>query len=147
MQRDPTDRFVLRVAGWIGPLIDTSSFVASQVPSRLPSAPMTSTSQVLALQLANCYGLLALIGLGVLYYTNEATVVRNYLLACAVGDVGHMASTYWVIGHANFVNFKAWNATAWGNIGFTAFLLLTRMFYLAGFFGKDKVVQSARKKL
>ena len=108
---------------------------------------MTSTSQVLALQLGNCYGLVGLISLGVLYYTNEATVVRNYLLACAIGDVGHLASTYWVIGHSNFVGFRGWNATAWGNIGFTAFLLVTRILYLAGGFGKDRVTHSARKRL
>lgn len=113
----------------------------------MPSIPLTSTSQVLALQLGNCYGLIGLIGLGVLYYTKEAIVVRNYLIACAVGDIGHLLSTYWVIGHSNFVDVKGWNAVAWGNIGFTTFLLVARVLYLAGIFGKDRVVSSARKKL
>ena len=82
-----------------------------------------------------------------LYYTNEATVVRNYLVACAIGDVGHLASTYWVIGYNNFMDVKGWNAMAWGNIGATVFLLIMRILYLAGVFGKDRVVRSTRKGL
>jgi len=113
----------------------------------MPSIPLTSTSQVLALQLGNCYGLIGLIGLGVLYYTNEAIVVRNYLVACAIGDVGHLAATYWVIGHRNFMDVGGWNATAWGNIGVTFFLLVMRMLYFMGVFGKDRVVRSTRKVL
>lgn len=113
----------------------------------MPSIPLTSTSQVLALQLSNCYGLIGFIGLGVLYYTNEAIVVRNYLIACLIGDVGHLASTYWVIGYDNFMDVRGWNATAWGNIGATFFLLVVRVLYLAGVFGKDRVVSSTRKKL
>ncbi len=113
----------------------------------MPSIPLTSTSQVLALQLGNCYGLVGLIGIGILYYTNEAIVVRNYLIACAIGDVGHLAATYWVIGHHSFVDVGGWNATAWGNIGVTAFLLVVRVLYFAGVFGKDRVVRSMRKGL
>jgi len=113
----------------------------------MPSVPLTSTSQVLALQLGNCYGLIGLIGLGVLYYTNEAIVVRNYLIACAIGDVGHLAATYWVIGHHNFMNIGDWNAMAWGNIGVTFFSLVVRVLYFARVFGKDRVVRSMRKGL
>ena len=88
-----------------------------------------------------------MIGLGLLYYTNEAIVVRNYLIACLIGDVGHLASTYWVIGYDNFVNMGGWNAMAWGNIGATVFLLVARVLYLAGMLGKDRAVASTRKKL
>ena len=45
------------LAGFLGPLLNTSYFVSAQVPSRLPSIPLTATSQVLALQLGNMYGL------------------------------------------------------------------------------------------
>ena len=113
----------------------------------MPFIPLTSTSQVLALQLGNCYGLLGLIGLGILYYTNEAIVVRNYLIACAIGDIGHLVSTYWVIGYGSFVDVKGWNALAWGNIGASAFLFVVRILYFAGVFGRDRVVSSTRKKL
>ena len=88
-----------------------------------------------------------MIGVGVLYSTSEFVVVRNYLLACAIGDVGHLLATYHVIGHANFVSVHHWNKVAWGNIGVTAFLLLVRLLYFTGFFGNDKAVRRPRKAL
>ena len=87
-----------------------------------------------------------MIGVGVLYATSEAIVIRNYLFACALGDVGHLWATYRVIGE-NFVDIGNWNGMAWGNIGVTAFLLIVRLMYFAGAFGKDRVVKSVRKVL
>lgn len=88
-----------------------------------------------------------MIGVGVLYSTSESVVVRNYLLACAIGDVGHLLATYHVIGHANFVGVRDWNKVAWGNIGVTAFLLFVRLLYFIGIFGNDKARKSPRKAL
>lgn len=93
------------------------------------------------------YGLTGMIGVGLLYFTSEAVVVRNFLIACAIADVGHLWATYHVIGFANFIDMRNWNATTWGNIGATAFLLITRLLYLSGAFGKDRVVRSAGKAL
>ncbi|KAI4121049.1 MAG: hypothetical protein LQ338_006590 [Usnochroma carphineum] len=132
------------IGGYLAPILDTASFAAAQVPSRTPT-PLTSTTQVLALQLGNCYGLIALIAIGVLYSTNEARVVRNYLVACAIADVGHLWVTYIVLGYADFMNVQGWNSLAWGNIGFTFFLFVTRVGYLMGLFGNDRVVASAKK--
>ncbi|KAL8817203.1 MAG: hypothetical protein Q9223_003920 [Gallowayella weberi] len=133
------------IGGYIASVSDTTSFAAAQVPSITPT-PLTSTNQILALQLGNCYGLLALIAIGVLYSTNEAKVVRNFLIACAIADVGHLWATYIVLGYANFVDVKGWNSLAWGNIGFTLFLFVTRVGYLAGMFGRDRVVGSVKKR-
>lgn len=104
----------------------------------------SATARVLALQLGNVYGLLAMIGVGILYTTTEAKVVRNYLLACAVADVGHLWATYAVMGHGDFVHFRGWNAMGWGNIGITAALLLTRLLYLSGILGQDGIVNSRK---
>ncbi|KAL8939328.1 MAG: hypothetical protein Q9216_003421 [Gyalolechia sp. 2 TL-2023] len=131
------------IGGYIASL-DTSYFAASQVPSILPT-PLTSTTQVLALQLGNCYGLIALIAIGILYSTSEPKVVRNYLVACAIADVGHLWVTYHVLGYANYVNVKGWNSLAWGNIGFTFFLFMTRVGYLTGIFGKNKAIAYREK--
>ena len=137
--------FELRsIGGYLASTFDTSSFSASQVPSITPT-PLTSTTQVLALQLGNCYGLIALIAIGVLYSTTEPKVVRNYLIACAIADIGHLWVTYLVLGYANFVDVQGWNRLAWGNIGFTFFLFVTRVMYLTGIFGEDKVVASTKK--
>ena len=38
-----------------------------------------------------------MVGVGVLYTTTEAKVVRNFLLACAIADVGHLYVTYAVM--------------------------------------------------
>ncbi|KAL9600637.1 MAG: hypothetical protein Q9219_003070 [cf. Caloplaca sp. 3 TL-2023] len=130
--------------GLIAPIIDTASFAASQVPSISPT-PLTPTARVLALQLGNMYGLTALVAIGVLYATNEPRVVRNYLIACAIADVGHLWATYAVLGYTKFVDVQGWNKLAWGNIGVTFFLLMTRVGYLTGLFGTDRVVASAKK--
>lgn len=42
------------------------------------------------------------------------------------------------MGFADFVDLKGWNAMAWGNIGVTTGLFLTRIGYLLGMFGKGK---------
>lgn len=144
MIADHAINYVCSIGGYLYPIFHVSSFAASQVPSIVP-APLTSTSHILALQLGNCYGLIALIAIGVLYSTNEAKVVRNYLVACAIADVGHLWVTYLVLGYADFVDVKGWNSLAWGNIGFTFFLFLTRIGYLLGFLGKDKAVTSVKK--
>ncbi|KAI4277365.1 MAG: hypothetical protein LQ337_001806 [Flavoplaca oasis] len=133
------------IGGYLAPILNTASFAAAQVPSITPT-PLTSTTQILALQLGNCYGLLALICIGVLYSTKEPKVVRNYLIACAVADIGHIWVTYKVLGYANFVDVEGWNSLAWGNIGFTFFLFVTRVAYLAGLFGNARITASVKKR-
>lgn len=146
----PLPRFVFTifeplalVAGWVSPTFDTVNFVRSQLPSTDAVWP-NPTTHVLALQLGNVYGLLAMIGIGILYTTSEPKVVRNFLLACAVADVGHLYVTFAVMGYNDFVNIQGWNAMGWGNIGITAGLLLTRVLYLVGAFGEDRVTESTK---
>ena len=130
------------VAGWLGPTFSTQYFVRAQLPSVSTETawePSTwPTTQILALQLGNVYGLLALIGVGVLYQTTEPKVIRNFLVACAVGDLGHLYVTYEVMGK-DFWDIGHWNDLAWGNIGITSFLFATRCLQLAGAFGKGNV--------
>lgn len=101
----PVPRFVFTifepialVAGYFSPLLNTSRFANSQLPpASVSTISLTATDRILALQLGNVYGLLAMIGVGVLYATTEAKVVRNFLLACAIADVGHLYVTYAVM--------------------------------------------------
>ena len=86
-----------------------------------------------------------MIGIGVLYFTSEVRVVRNYILACAIADVGHLWATYAVMGQKDFLDFTNWNAIAWGNIGITLALLITRVLYLTGVLGEDKIVESTKQ--
>ena len=149
----PIPRFVFTifeplslVAGVFAAVLDTENFVKGQLPSAsaTPVWPAAST-QVLALQLGNLYGLLGMVGIGVLYFTSEARVVRNYLLACAIADVGHVWATYAVMGQKDFLDVTNWNAMAWGNIGVTVGLLITRVLYLTGILGEDKIVESTKQ--
>ena len=144
----PIPRFVFTIfepiallGGALSPLFDISFVVNSQIPSTPVNTPVTATDKILALQLCNCYGLLLMIGIGVLYTTAEASVVRNYMIACAVADVGHIAATYHVMGYEDFADVGSWNGMAWGNIGVTAFLFVSRVLYLVGVFGKDRIPQ------
>jgi hypothetical protein len=60
-----------------------------------------------------------MIGIAVLYTTTEWKVVRNYMVALWLADIGHLGATYYVLGHERYTNITAWNAMAWGNIGVT----------------------------
>ncbi|KAK0509854.1 hypothetical protein JMJ35_007248 [Cladonia borealis] len=149
----PIPRFVFTifeplslVAGLFAAVLDTENFVKGQLPSAsaTPVWPAAST-RMMALQLGNLYGLLGMVGIGVLYFTSEARVVRNYLLACAIADVGHVWATYAVMGQKDFLDVTNWNALAWGNIGVTMGLLITRVLYLAGILGEDKIVESTKQ--
>ena len=123
---------------------DTTNFVTSQLPHTSQNAAsyvLTPSSRMLAYQLGNMFGLVGLVGTCVLYTTNEPKVVRNFLIACAVGDIGHLAAVFSVMGFQDFVDVSSWNALAWGSIGFTTFLLVCRAAYLAGLFGEDEFAQ------
>ena len=82
---------------------------------------------------------MALIGLAVLYTTTEPKVVRNYVIALAIGDVGHLIVTGLGLGWVGLLDMRGWNDMAWGNVGVTAGLLVTRAAYLMGLFGEDRV--------
>ncbi|KAL2042944.1 hypothetical protein N7G274_004002 [Stereocaulon virgatum] len=134
------------VAGFFVTILDTENFVRSQLPS-ISATPVwpAATTRVLALQLGNLYGLLAMIGVGVLYTTTEPKVVRNFVLACAVADVGHIWATCAVMGQDDFLDVMNWNVMAWGNIGVTTGLLVVRIFYLIGALGQNRVVATTKQ--
>ena len=102
---------------------------------------------MLALQLGNLYLLMALMGIGILYYTNDPKIVRNYIIVLAIGDIGHLATTGSVIGWEGVKNFAGWNEVTWGNIGATVFLFVTRVAYLSGLLGANRVPGGKTKKV
>lgn len=142
------------IGGFLGPLLNTDWFIASQLnppPSPSPS-PITTSSydgnaRLVALQLGNAYGLLFLLGIAVLYTTRELNVVRNYLVALWLADISHVGVTCWALGYERTLDVGAWNPLTWGNVGFTTFLCLTRTAYLLGLFGPDRpAITSSKKK-
>lgn len=97
--------------------MDPSWFVKEQTST--PSLTVDDNSRLVALQLGNCYGLLFLAAIAVLYTTTELKVVRNYLIALWIADIGHIAVCYVGLGLERFVDVASWNSMTWGNVGAT----------------------------
>lgn len=93
-------------------------FVSEQVARSVPVA-LTDNSRLVAQQLGNCYGLAFLVGIAVLYSSNELHVVRNYLKALWLADLGHLAVTYNILQYDRFLYVASWNPMTWGNVGIT----------------------------
>lgn len=56
----------------------------------------------------------------------------------ALGDLGHIYSSYKVMGPEIFWNFNEYNDMMWGNIGVSAFLHVNRLATVFGVFGRVK---------
>ena len=70
----------------------------------------------------------------------SAKLVRNYIVALAVGDVGHLAVTGWGMGVKGMLDVGGWSSVAWGNMGITGGLLAVRLAWLGGWFGESETV-------
>ncbi|KAG9240176.1 hypothetical protein BJ878DRAFT_313224 [Calycina marina] len=107
------------VAGFLGPfLMSPEKFVSEQTLYMNPES-LSRGSQMVAYQLANIYLLLGMVGVAVLYSTTEVKVVKNYVIALWLADIGHVGITGWVMGYSQVADVANWNAMAWGNIGVT----------------------------
>ena len=60
-----------------------------------------------------------MVAVAVLYSTTEPKVVRNYVIALWIADIGHVVTTGYVMGYDKFVDFANYNPTTWGNVGAT----------------------------
>lgn len=107
-----------RVAGFLGPFVSPEWFLAEQIAGS-PQQEITQNARMIAYQLGNIYLLMALVGVAVLYTTTEAKVVRSYLTALAIADVGHVGITCYVMEYERAVDIAHWNSMTWGNIGAT----------------------------
>ncbi|KAG5926064.1 hypothetical protein E4U42_003698 [Claviceps africana] len=135
------------LAGFLGAVKDPAWFVSQQIPQKEVSAAIASENSImLAWQLGNLYLLMAFVGLFVLNSTSEIKVVRSYLWALWLGDIGHVAFSCYGLGKERMMNPWEWNPLAWGNIAFTIWLFSMRSAYFLGFFGPDKPVAAIRKK-
>ncbi|OJJ43472.1 hypothetical protein ASPZODRAFT_74326 [Penicilliopsis zonata CBS 506.65] len=131
--------------GAAAPLVDLHGFIAGQTPKTVAPAELHPSSIALAYQLGNLYALLFMIGVAVCHGTSEPKVLRNYLVALAIADVGHVYATYVAMGWDAFVDISSWNALTWGNIGATAFLFANRLGYFMGIFGYAKLPKLEEK--
>ncbi|KAJ6264151.1 LOW QUALITY PROTEIN: hypothetical protein Dda_0293 [Drechslerella dactyloides] len=115
-------------------VLSTEKFVAEQLPDVEASA-LTPQGTLVAWQTGNLFGIMAMMAIAVLWSTSEVAVVKRYLVALLVGDIGHLAAVWWHMGTGHFVGAHRWNVFTWGNVGVTAFLAVVRLGTLAGLFG------------
>ena len=99
-------------------MFDTDYFIQEQYPSALPGA-VSQNSKILAWQLGNTYLLMGFVGLGVLLSTSELKVVKSYLFALWLGDIGHILFSCYGLGWDKVFNTSEWNALFAGNVLFT----------------------------
>lgn len=111
-------------------------FVREQISTQGVTAviPVPDHARLVAQQLGNTYGLLFMVGVAVLYTTTELRVVRNYLVALLIADVGHVGLTIVSLGLERFSAIGEWNAMTWGNVGFTVCLSICYAFWSSIFF-------------
>jgi hypothetical protein len=107
-----------RIAGFSGPFVSAEWFLAEQIAGS-PRQELTQNAKMVAYQLGNVYLLMALVGIAVLYTTTESKVVRSYLTALAIADIGHVGITCYVMEYERAIDIASWNSMAWGNIGIT----------------------------
>ncbi|KAK0633265.1 hypothetical protein B0T14DRAFT_506267 [Immersiella caudata] len=125
------------LAGAFPAILNPAWFIEQQIDSPVPIST-TAQAELAAQQLGNCYFLAFLLAVAVLYSTNEIAVVRRYLIALWIADISHIAITLFGLGYETTMAPGSWNSMAWGNIGATGFLFLTRSAYFLGVFGADK---------
>ncbi|KAF5022152.1 hypothetical protein F66182_5802 [Fusarium sp. NRRL 66182] len=112
------------VAGFIGAVIDPAWFIGEQAPRKdgIGIDNLASDHSIIVTwQLGNLYLLLAFIGIAILSTTTEIKVVRAYLIALLLGDVGHVGFSSYGLGWERITSPAKWNAMAWGNIAMTNF--------------------------
>lgn len=60
-----------------------------------------------------------MVGIAVLYTTTETKVIKNYVIALWLADIGHVAVTCYGLEYERTVDIGNWNAMTWGNVGVT----------------------------
>lgn len=106
------------IAGYVPAVFMPVWFIGQQIALTEPIR-VSDNDQLVAQQLGNCYGLACLVALAVLYTSTEIQVVRNYLKALWIADIGHLVLTFYALGYDRSISIHTWNAMTWGNIGAT----------------------------
>ncbi|KAL1610379.1 hypothetical protein SLS60_002046 [Paraconiothyrium brasiliense] len=121
--------------GWNAAWNSPSDFITKQLPVTA-LAPVPDAALVLSYTTGNIFILLALLAVLCTAITRDARVAKYYLLFVAAGDLGHIYSSYKVMGPEVFWNFNQYNDMMWGNIGASAFLHVNRLATVLGVFGR-----------
>ncbi|CUS08822.1 unnamed protein product [Tuber aestivum] len=146
------------LSGFLYIIMSPEAFLAEQMPlTPEQTATLTPNAKASLLQLANCYLLLSMCSTAVLRSAGEECVVRRFLFALLLGDIGHVKAdasfseahgsyfTYVAVGADYFFSPSEWNLLTHGNLTFTIFLFLSRCVYLLGWGGGNARSQGTIK--
>jgi hypothetical protein len=148
------DRSIL---GFICATLTPSYFITTQLPAQLYASPAAKvvledvvaqnvSARLISSQLGNAYLLLCLLGVFILNTTTEIKVVRAYLWALLIADVGHVGLTVVYMGWSATLAVGSWSGAAFGNVGITSMLFAVRCAYLAGYFDAPGAAEVAVHK-
>lgn len=130
-------------------LLDPESYFLDQVPNTTLASIAGQLVPVhglgLVYQLGNVFVLLALLAI-ICTHTTHSDIIKKYLLAVALGDLGHIYACYRTLDNAVFWDFAQWNSMAWGNIFVSVFLHVNRLATVVGLFGKVASTANAARK-
>ncbi|KAF2268094.1 hypothetical protein CC78DRAFT_530472 [Lojkania enalia] len=125
------------ILGWNAAFSNPSTFITKQVPKASSAFVAPSAGAIcLSYTLGNIFVLLAALAILCTAITREKRVAKFYLFFVALGDLGHIYSSYKAMGPEMFWNFNQYNEVMWGNIGVSAFLHVNRLGTLTGVFGR-----------
>ncbi|EGX48922.1 hypothetical protein AOL_s00079g143 [Orbilia oligospora ATCC 24927] len=77
------------VAGFAIAIFQPERFVALQLPNT-ESTDLSPSGKLIAWQTGNLFGIMAMMGIAILFATTEVVVVKRYLIALLLGDIGHL---------------------------------------------------------
>ena len=93
-------------------------FLSEQLAAPLPLVS-SAHAKLITQQLGNGYGMAFMIAMAVLYTSNEPKVIRNYLVALWLADIGHVGLMLVALGWQDSLDVGAWNPMTWGNVAVT----------------------------
>ncbi|KEF58441.1 uncharacterized protein A1O9_06367 [Exophiala aquamarina CBS 119918] len=130
---------VALIWGYSVTLLNPESYFLDQVPNTTLASVAGHLVPVhglaLTYQLGNVFIVLAAVAI-ICTHTTHTDIIKKYLLAIALGDLGHIYACYRTLETNIFWDITQWNDMAWGNIFVSAFLHVNRLATVAGLFGK-----------
>jgi hypothetical protein len=112
---------------------DPASFISRQLST--PPASIPPHALIISASLGNMFLVQCFVSLLFTVVTREARLTKYYLVAAAIGDLGHVYANYKFMGNDVFWDFGGYNDMMAGNVLFSVFLWCMRMGTLAGVFG------------
>jgi hypothetical protein len=71
---------------------------------------MTSVEQAFAFQLVNMVAILEITKVAVLTFSPDPKAANTLLWSYLVGDIGHIGTVYFAVGHKKFFDYANWNS-------------------------------------